>query len=388
MTDVLGFARNLRDRGRRMLAGGGFFFGRPLVLLQSDDWGRVGVRDREGFAELHANGIALGENPYDFYSLETAEDLNALSELLQRHSDSIGRSPCVVMNFVLANVDFERCLRDDSSKLHFRLLRHGLPENWNRPLLLEAYRAGIRDGVFYPALHGLSHFCQRAMECLAHDELRRDLLRRLWKAGTPYIYWRMPWIGYEYWSAHSGFLPAAEQDHLVDQGAAAFIDLFGVPPVSACAPGYRANRNTHSAWGRSGVRVAQNGSGSWQPPQIDEFGILHLHRNVDFEPAVHVDFSVERCLARCEESFARRLPAVISVHSINFHSSLRNYRGATLQALDELLHALDDRHPDLLYVHDQDMREIVERSGYESARQWVPVPYQQSWRPGVVVGAS
>lgn len=388
MTDVLEFARNLRDRGRRLFAGGGFFFDRPLVLLHSDDWGRVGVRDSEGFADLQANGIALGENPYDFYSLETAEDVNALRELLQRHSDSIGRSPCVVMNFVLANIDFERCLRDDSSQLHFRLLKNGLPENWNRPLLLEAYREGIGDGVFYPALHGLSHFCQRAVERVTNDELRRELLRTLWKAGTPYIYWRMPWIGYEYWSPHSGFLSAAEQDNLIDKGVEAFMDLFGVRPASACAPGYRANRSTHSAWGRNGVRVAQNGSGCWQPPHIDEFGILHLHRNVDFEPAVHMDFSVEHCLTQCEESFARRLPAVISVHSINFHSSLRGFRGASLQALDELLCALEARHPDLLYVNDEDMSEIVERSGYESSNEWIPVSHQQSRRPGAVVGAS
>jgi len=45
-------------------------FDRPLVLLQSDDWGRAGVRDREGWDELRAAGLNLGEKPYDFYSLE------------------------------------------------------------------------------------------------------------------------------------------------------------------------------------------------------------------------------------------------------------------------------------------------------------------------------
>jgi len=55
-------------------------FDRPLVLLQSDDWGRAGVRDREGWDELRAAGLNLGEKPYDFYSLETAEDVHALAE--------------------------------------------------------------------------------------------------------------------------------------------------------------------------------------------------------------------------------------------------------------------------------------------------------------------
>src|SRR5258707_13517114 len=85
-----------------------FSFDRPLVLLQSDDWGRVGVRDREGYEQLRASGIYLGENPYDYYSLETAEDVMALRDLLKRHRDSTGRPACLVMNFLLANLDLLR----------------------------------------------------------------------------------------------------------------------------------------------------------------------------------------------------------------------------------------------------------------------------------------
>ena len=36
-------------------------FSRPLVLLQSDDWGRVGVRDREGYEQLRASGVHWGK---------------------------------------------------------------------------------------------------------------------------------------------------------------------------------------------------------------------------------------------------------------------------------------------------------------------------------------
>ena len=71
----------------------GLRFDRPLLLFQSDDWGRVGVRDREGWDELQAAGVQVGEAPYDFYSLETAEDLDALREVLKKHRDSVGRNP-------------------------------------------------------------------------------------------------------------------------------------------------------------------------------------------------------------------------------------------------------------------------------------------------------
>src|SRR5690348_449783 len=80
-----------------------FFVDRPLVILQSDDWGRVGIRDHEGYEFLRQNGVQLGKHPYDFYTLESAADVTALMEMLLRHKDSSQRSPCLVMNFLLAN---------------------------------------------------------------------------------------------------------------------------------------------------------------------------------------------------------------------------------------------------------------------------------------------
>ena len=66
------------------------------------------MRDREGYEQLRASGIHLGENPYDYYSLETAEDVMALRDMLKRHRDSTGRPACMVMNFLLANLDFQK----------------------------------------------------------------------------------------------------------------------------------------------------------------------------------------------------------------------------------------------------------------------------------------
>ena len=75
---MLDLVRKLWSR-RQNAPAHAFAFDRPLVLLQSDDWGRVGVRDREGYEQLRASGIRLGEHPYDFYTLETADDVIAAS---------------------------------------------------------------------------------------------------------------------------------------------------------------------------------------------------------------------------------------------------------------------------------------------------------------------
>ena len=108
----MNLAQKLWQRGRDLFPIAGFHFDRPLVLLQSDDWGRVGLCDQEGLEQLRSARIALGERPYDFYTLETAEDLAALSGVLKRHRDSSGRNPCIGMNFILANLDFAKMSAD------------------------------------------------------------------------------------------------------------------------------------------------------------------------------------------------------------------------------------------------------------------------------------
>lgn len=353
---------------------------RPIVLLQSDDWGRVGVRDQEGYEQLRAAGIPLGQNPYDFYSLETAEDLTAISETLQRHHDSTGRSPCLVMNFLPANLDFNKMAGSGFQTVELLSLAKGLPGNWKRPGLLEAYRRGISAGVFYPALHGLTHFCQPAVEhALAHDPDRREQLLTFWRAETPYIYWRMPWVGYEYHNPEKpnpGFLPAEAQEKLIRVAAEGFARLFSTFPASACAPGYRANRDTHQAWAKWGIRVAQNGSGAPLPPYIDDFEILQLHRTIDLEPA-HKDLPTEKYLELAGDCFARGVPAVVSIHSINFHSSLKNYRDSSLQALDQLLSGLESKYQSLLYAHDGDMYKIVTQGRFDAGHGTIKVNVKQ-----------
>ncbi len=374
----MNLVRKLWHRGLDMLPVAGFHFDRPLVLLQSDDWGRCGLRDHEGLEQLRAAGLVLGERPYDFYTLETAEDLNALSSMLKKHRDSSGRNPCVEMNFVPANLDFAKMRGDDFRKIHLLALADGLPDGWTRPGLIEAYREGIAAGVFHPALHGSTHFCRAAVERnLAADDDRGQLLRTMWQAGTPYIHWRMPWIGYEYWDPErpedEQFLEAEAQRALIGDTFGAFAKLFSTLPRSACAPGYRANGDTHRAWAQHGIRVAQNGPGTLTPPHFDRDEMLLLYRTVELELATDEKFSVEASLRQAENCFARGIPAIVSVHSINFHSTVRDFRTATLQCLDQFFTALESKQADLLYLHDENLLELVNKGFCTTANGTVQV---------------
>ncbi len=363
-----------------------FRFSRPLILLQSDDWGRVGVRDAGGREELRAAGLNLGERPYDLYSLETAEDVHELAEVLRSLQDSVCQPPCLEMNFVVANVDFPASAATGFRNIALKLLTEGLPGRWARPGLYNAYREGIAAGVFSPALHGTTHFCQRAVTyALTRAGEHGELLRRLWKAETPYIHWRMPWVGYEYWDPEKApaerFIPEAEQEHWIGWAAQSFRKFFDEGAVSACAPGYRADPITHRLWKTQGIRVAQNGPGTMRAPHFDEHGLLHTYRSLDFEPALNPELRWEDCVKNAATWLTRGLPLIVSVHSINFHSTLASFRQKSLPMLREFMGALKKRFPDLLYVNDRQLLEIVETGSYESGTGRVPVTVSEV-RPG------
>jgi hypothetical protein len=374
----MNLVQKLWQRGRDLIPIAGFHFDRPLVLMQSDDWGRVGLRDHEGLEQLRSAGVALGERPYDFYTFETAEDVAELSALLRKHRDSSGRHPCLEMNFVPANLDFGRMKADDCRQIHLLALADGLPGNWSRPGLLQAYREGVGAGVLHPALHGSTHFCREAVERnLSAGEDRAKLLRTLWNAETPYIHWRMPWIGYEYWDPEKPederFLSPETQLGLIGSALGAFAKLFSTLPRSACAPGYRANDDTHRAWAQHGIRVAQNGPGAFMPPHFDRHGMLQLYRTVELEPAVDAGFSVEASVRQAESCFARGIPAVVSLHSINFHSTVKDFRSATLRYLHEFLDSIESRHDNLFYLQDDNLFELVQKGSYASGDSTVTV---------------
>src|SRR5579863_2667374 len=157
-------AQKILGKLRTLVPVNAFFFDRPLLVLQSDDWGRAGLRDRDGLEQLRAAGLDLGERPYDLYTLETAEDLAEFSQVLKRHRDPTGRPAVCVMNFITANLDFAKMASTGDQKIKLCALADGLPDGWSRSGLLEGYRDGTAAGVFYPALHGATHFCCNAVE--------------------------------------------------------------------------------------------------------------------------------------------------------------------------------------------------------------------------------
>jgi hypothetical protein len=61
------------------------------------------------------------------------------------------------------------------------------------------------------------------------------------------------------------------------------------------------------------------------------------------------------------------------MHSINFHSTIRDFRTATLAMLDGFLNAMEREWPDLLYVHDGDLWHIATEGFFASESEKISV---------------
>ena len=107
-------------------------------------------------------------------------------------------------------------------------------------------------------MHGVTHFLSLAVESiLAKQGVRAELLRLFWEAETPYIYWRMPWIGYEYWKPEkprAGFLPEEVQRGQISRAREYFTALFGMPPLSARCPRLFRQPGQREIWSEAGIR--------------------------------------------------------------------------------------------------------------------------------------
>ena len=64
---------------------------RPIVVIESDDWGRVGLPSLASMEQLQAAGVPIGASPWDFYGLESEDDVIRLGDLLSQFRDGDGK---------------------------------------------------------------------------------------------------------------------------------------------------------------------------------------------------------------------------------------------------------------------------------------------------------
>jgi len=356
-----------------------FLCDKILIVIQSDDWGMCGVRDQETYDYLIEKGFALDEDPWGVYSLETAEDLQKLYNVMGKHHDSGGNPPIMTCNFILTNPDYSAIESSGFQVYKTITIAEGLPDQWPIYNLFPAYKTGITNGFIYPGYHGREHFNSDEWLNLLrkNDRAAKALFKKQMTFGYAALWEK---IYGEYFISPDTFRPYTAQQEVIQDGVRLFKNIFGFSPLTTGAPGYLWNDDTEKIWYENGIRIIQAGNRQHMGisahgkilrgrertmGEKNDLNMIYLTRNFDFEPWLFPR-DLQSYLDEIELLVQTGEPVVISSHSINYISRLKNYRDRTLPIFDKLLGAIEDRYTDVYYITDAQLAQAINEGSFET----------------------
>ncbi len=335
---------------------------RPVVVIESDDWGDGHVLDAPDDRSAAADA-------------EEALAVERLAALMARHRDSRERS-AVFGAFVVAGQPQIRPILDDAEGAY-----HWLPVDAVRPKLLAALKAAEDDGTFSLLYHGRDHwnaraFCEAIRSRAAAGGIQPEALV---DAVYPADAAGLDALMNEYFAVAGGRLvepERAEIDAKVREGTAVFERVFARRPVGTVASRYLWGPQAERAWRASGIAHAhgtnlQRGPGM---PHADmqrsrklgfrtAEGLVGVPRTVRFDTSPNTGRlpEVAQGLAAASAAIEAGEPAVIETHSRNYYHEKPATREAMFERLDALLRRLERRYPDLVYLSPDEAGRLGER---------------------------
>jgi len=312
---------------------------------------------------LKARDPQFGNSPWDYYGLESEDDLHQLGDLLAGIRDRSGKPACFTANFVMANPDLDATKADYYRQIHWKPIVEGFPGPYSERLL-PAYRRNIDRGVFYPGLHGASHFNPYEFLRALNDQTEYGTrVRRLVDHGVSYSATQAPEYNFALVSRHGSevFLAEPLQREWIERGIDLFSVAFGFRPRTTCAPGYRANAVTSRLWAEAQIDCVQ---GFGRDPLVRRAGLLLLSRNVTFEPVFSEGDCVGKAVAEAKQAVSRGEPIIICSHSISYISRYLERAASSRVLLEDLLKTLLREFPDLRFASDADVADAYGRSDW------------------------
>jgi hypothetical protein len=313
----------------------------PVLVIESDDW---------------------GAGP-----LEQAHALDALRQILQSHRDQTGRYPVMTVGVILGIVDRAAMATNHSDYTRLTL------DDARLSTVQTALRAGIKDGVLAPQLHGLEHYWPAALMAAANT----DGQVAAWLVGDGIArsedlpsHLQSRWTG----AATLPSLPIAEAqiNAAAAQEAEVYMRIFGVPPTVAVPTTFVWNDAVERAWATHGVACIvtpgtrhESRDGQGRPSgdgrtilngERGQGGVLYLVRDNYFEPAL--GHRAENGLAALAQQTERGRPTLLETHRFNFLGD-PTQSGAALGELNRLLTEACARYPALRFLSTQEIAEAI-----------------------------
>ena len=337
---------------------------RHIVVFESDDWGSIRMSNKKDWNELLRLGYAVDKRPYErFDTLESAEDLEALFEVLSKHKDCKGNHPVITANMLMANPDFEKIEKSNYQEYYFEPIANTYNRYFGNAKVLDLIRQGYEEGLCMPQSHGREHF-NVAQWLKGLQASNKDLLTAF-KYGMCGI---APKAHPEQGNVIMTALNAANDEEqkqineIVKEGLQMFEHFWGFESKTFVAPRYAWNERIEKELATCGVELIQTSRAkkeAYHSPkkyyysgQHNKYNQKYSIRNCTFEPATnHRETSIDVLMNQVDNAFSNHKIAVFSTHRINYVSGIdEQNRTKTLSLLDGFLKILVEKYPNVEFL--------------------------------------
>jgi len=374
----------IKDSIRRNLSNlPGWRTKRRILVIESDDWGSVRIKNKAAYEALKVKGLNVDAKRYDQVdTLENNKDLELLFEVLSSVKDRNNRPAKFTPMCLVGNPDFEKIKADDYQHYFFQPLSDTLKEFPNSNRIIELWREGVQHNVFTPQLHGREHVnVRRYLDILQNHQAKKGLRFALdYHSVGPAAYKNIKYPNYL-----GALHPIAKDEikelksHLMEAGSL-FESLVGHKPKVFMAPNAEEPKALESTLKKIGVqyltrskrRIYPLGDGDFAKEwnfigKTNEYGQIILNRNAFFEPCQKDENkTVDSCLNEISIAFKWNKPAVVSSHRVNYVGSIcPENRDKGLSTLRRLLTEVLIKWPDVEFMTSYELGETIRKDKFQ-----------------------
>jgi hypothetical protein len=350
---------------------------RKIIVIESDDWGSIRMRDYETRNKLKSSGILIDKCPFNKYdSLASEKDLDSLFNVLSDFRDSNSNPPVITANCVLVNPDFEKIRASDFSEYYYETFIETLKKYPNHANSFGLWQQGMESKLFHPEYHGREHLqVSRWMKAL-----QQGLPETMFAFNNKVFGLSSDIVKEKRRSYMAAFDIDVKEDlhnvkYIIADGMSLFIRIFGYHPSSFIAPNYVWPTEIESHLSSLKIKYLKGRTTQISPVpapgnikrirhytgQTNKWNQIHLIRNCYFEPSFN-DCSdpVNKCLDEISRAFKWRKPAIICSHRVNFIGSIeQSNRDNNLRDLHRLFTEIKRRWPNVEYMNAEQLGDLI-----------------------------
>ncbi len=352
---------------------------RKIVIIESDDWGSIRMSSKQNRDNLIKNGFSFDGQHYNMFDqLESNDDLTALFEVLCKYKDATNRNPVITAVSIVGNPDFEKIEKYNFQKYYFEPFTDTLKQYPNHNKVIELYKQGLYERVFYPVFHGREHLnVQRWMKAL---QAGNESVLKTFSYNTTGIHLGInnQFLG-DFQAAYDLDSPEDIKylETVLKEGLDLFENIWNYKSDYFVPTNRPFNNSLEKTLFENGVkyilseRVQKEPLGNMKYKthlrfigMKNKFNQTYLTRNVQFEPSsFEHKFNyqpVEKCLKDIERAFRWGKPATIITHRVNYIGGIdENNRSRNLKLLSNLISRIILKWPEVEFMTSPELGNLI-----------------------------